>query len=242
MKKFVLLLLVVVVLLSGCGVSKVGSPIDAAKFKKEYESLNGKTTEDKTIRTVNIPEENPMIYKKAKDIVKMMSRQKSFVVYFGFAECPWCRSIIENLISVSQEYGINKIYYVDIKDIRDTVKVTPLVGAETVKEGTEDYYALVDRLKDVLEDYTLEGENGETVITGLKRIYAPNIVVVVKGEPVAMTKGYPPTFEDPYMELDDEFKNYSKMLIGEAFEKISTKKKESKESLEEAVCTDKESC
>ena len=108
MKKKLLVLLLVICLIPLFGCEKKKN--DALKFKEEYESLNGTTTYgDKTVRSVSIDSDNPFIYKETADIVSMIKKGDSFVVYFGFAKCPWCRSMIENLVAVSKELSIKKI-------------------------------------------------------------------------------------------------------------------------------------
>ena len=96
---------------------------DAYKFKVEYESLNGKLNDyEKEYRSVNIDKENKIKYASAKDIVKKIENNETFVVYFGFSKCPWCRSMIENLIELSNSYD-QTIYYVDVLEIRDKIEV-----------------------------------------------------------------------------------------------------------------------
>lgn len=207
MKKFIKLatiLLTISILFTGCSNKNM---TDSEKFKDEYESLNNTKREkdNKTIRSVSIPDDNPMVYASAKDITKMIDNKESFVVYFGFSDCPWCRSVIEELIKVANDEGLDKIYYVDVKDIRD---VKELDGDEvkTVSEGTKYYYELLERMDEVLDDYTLTNEDGEEVSTGEKRIYAPNVVSVVGGHVKELETGISEKLEDPYDKLTDEMK------------------------------------
>src|SRR5574344_1373816 len=112
---------------------------DQYKFKKEYESLNGKKSESgKIIRSLNIPKDNRIKYATAKEIIKMMKEHKSFVVYFGFNECPWCRSVVNNLISAAKEKNIKTIYYVNVENIRD-VKELKDGNIITTKKGNKYY-------------------------------------------------------------------------------------------------------
>lgn len=190
--------------LTGCAKKEVNS--DALKFKEEYESINGVVREKdgKTIRTINIDENNPFVYKTAGDIVSLIDNKESFLVYFGFKDCPWCRSMIPYLIEVAKEKNINKIYYVDVKDIRDTLEVGEKNKIETVKKGTDDYYKLLEKLDSVLEDYTLKNSKGKEVETNEKRIYAPNIVAIKDGNPIKLESGNSDMQTDGYMELSDE--------------------------------------
>ena len=181
---------------------------DAEKFKEEIESLNGtKSTSGQTIRNIKIDKDNPFIYKEAGDIVKAMDNKETFIVYFGFPSCPWCRSVLPTLVSVAKDYSVDKIYYVNIKDIRDTKELDKDGKVTTSKEGTKDYNKLIEKLDSVLSDYTLTDEKGKEVKTDEKRIYAPNIVVVVKGKAKKMTTGISEKQDDAYMELTDKMKD-----------------------------------
>lgn len=205
---------------------------DSYKFKKEYESLNGKKREKdgKTIRKVHIDIDNPIKYSTAKDISDMMDDKKTFIVYFGFNDCPWCRSIIENLISVAKEKDIDTVYYVDVKDIRDE---KDLVDGEIVtkKEGSKAYMELIKKLDNVLEDYIITADDKDFK-TGEKRIYAPNIVAVVNGKAEELTDGISSKQNDAYMKLTEKMNNESKKKIECVFK-----------CLEKAnVCTAKTTC
>ncbi len=180
---------------------------DAIKFKEEYESLNKKKREKdgKTIRSIKVAKDNPFIYKSDEDIVDAINNKESFIVYFGFNDCPWCRSIIPSLIEAAKDNNIKEIYYVDVKDIRD-VMVLKDSRLTTETKGTDAYYELTNLLRDVLSDYTITDEEGNSINTGAKRIYAPNIVKVEKGAATKITEGISEKQTDPYMELTEEIK------------------------------------
>lgn len=190
--------------------NKVGQS-DAEKFKEEYETLNGTTREKdgKTIRTIEISTDNPMVYADENEIIEMMEDEKSFVVYFGFSDCPWCRSAIPTLIEVAKDLGLDKIYYVDVKKIRDTMAIDEEGNVITETKGTDGYYGLLKKFDNVLDDYTLKDEDNNEVETGEKRIYAPNIVAVVEGNPVELTDGISEKQTDGYMELTNEMQEES---------------------------------
>lgn len=199
MKKIVLTTIIILslFLLTGC----VDKTTDAYKFKKEYESINNKDNgHGNKYRELNIPVANPIIYQTTTDIVKRVENKETFIVYFGFKECPWCRSIIEELINAAKDKGVEKIYYVDVKDIRDVKQIDEYNNIITVQEGDKDYLTLIESFSNVLSDYTLTKDN-EKVSTGEKRIYAPNIIVVSRGNAVQMEEGTPESLTDPYSKL-----------------------------------------
>ena len=116
--KIIFIVVLVLCIFSFFAISKVAiihnNDTDSIKFKEEYESLNGKKYKNKKIRDVKIEKDNPFVYKTAEEIVDLIENGESFIVYFGFSKCPWCRSMIETFIKTAKENNIDKIYYVDI--------------------------------------------------------------------------------------------------------------------------------
>ncbi|MCI6266044.1 MAG: thioredoxin family protein [Erysipelotrichaceae bacterium] len=214
---------------------KKTSQVDAERFKEEYESLNGtiRAKDGKTIRTIEISEDNPMIYAEATDIVQMMKDKKSFVVYFGFSDCPWCRSAVPTLIEVASDLGLDTIYYVDVKEIRDTMKIDESGNVVTETKGTDSYYDLLEAFDNVLSNYTLIDQDGNEISTGEKRIYAPNIISVVDGVATELTDGISDKQNDGYMELTSEMKQESYDKIECSIQCVVDDKK---------TCTAKASC
>ena len=227
MKKIVsiIMLVLIVVMLGGCG-KKESVVTDAMKFKEEYESLNGKSNDSgKLYREVSISEDNPFVYATANEIVEKIDNGESFIVYFGFNTCPWCRSVIETLIKVAKDKKFDKVYYVDVLKLRDSYT---LDGNKPVKEkdGSAGYDELLDRLDNVLSDYTLTNEKGKEIKVGEKRIYAPNIVSISSGKAEKLTTGISDSETDSYMELTEAMKE-------EMYEKIECVF----DCLEKRVCT-----
>lgn len=180
---------------------------DAVKFKEEYESLNGVKSKKtgKINRSVNISKDNVFVYKKASDIVDAINNKETFAVYFGFSECPWCRSVISTLSEVATDIGIDEIYYVDVSDIRDELEVKN-GKVVTKKEGDKSYMELLKLLDNVLDDYTLTDDSDKEISTSEKRIYAPNVVSVVAGKAIKKDTGISDKQTNPYMKLTAKMK------------------------------------
>ena len=204
---------------------------DAYKFKVEYESLNGKLNDyEKEYRSVNIDKENKIKYVSAKDIVKKIENNETFVVYFGFSKCPWCRSMIENLIELSNSYD-QTIYYVDVLEIRDKIEVVD-GELKTTTKGDENYMKLINLLSDVLDEYKVTDEEDKEYNKNEKRIYAPNVVAVINGKATKKVEGISEKLTDPYAKLTKEMIKESKKQLECIFK-----------CLEEAgVCTKKGAC
>ena len=219
MKKNLLLIicLTLLVFITGCENKK------ALEFKKEYESMNGvESKSGKVHRTVSINKNNPYEKVNAKDIVEKINNKETFYVYFGDKLCPWCRSVVEKSIEVAKDKKINKIYYVAIWNdegeeiLRDkyTLENNEL---KKIVDGTEEYYKLLDKFKDLLSDYTLANENGEKIETGEKRIFAPNYIYVEKGVPKTLISGISEKQTDSREELTTEILEDEEKIFNEFF-------------------------
>ncbi len=206
MKKVKLLVILMLVLtLTGCKKS------DAIKFKEEYEGLNGQ----EQYREVSIPKKNPMVYISAEELAKKIENKEDMVVYFGFKTCPWCRSMIEILLNAASELKVDKIYYVDVYDIRDKKEIKD-GEVVTIKEGSEGYNKIVELLGDNLAEYKIDDQ-----VVG-RRIYAPNILVIKEQEIKGVVEGISELQTDSMMELTDEIKNDSYKQIHDILEKYTS--------------------
>lgn len=185
---------------------------DSIKFKEEYEILNGiSDANGNPNRSILIDEDNPIIYANETDILSMIDNKESFVVYFGFSACPWCRSVIPSLLSAAKENGITKIYYVDVLNIRDKFELDDKNKAVRTVEGSDGYYKLLEAFDSVLDDYsplTYKNKKNKTVKVKIneKRIYAPSVIAVKNGNPVSLEDGLIDSLTDSRMELTDDMK------------------------------------
>ena len=203
MRKFCVILLFVFVCfcLTSCSDNKKS---DSLKFKLEYESINNlKNDNNKKYREVNISSDNPFVYATASSIVEKINNNETFIVFFAFKECPWCRSVVEELIRAAKDSDVSTIYYVDVKDIRDIKKVDNGQVVD-VKSGSPAYMQLIDNFDNVLDDYTLDG-----VSVSEKRIYAPNLIAVSNGKAIKLETGISDELKDPYQDLTDSIKSFS---------------------------------
>lgn len=225
-RKFLILAIVLATLLLALSLLKIPNKIldkDAIKFKEEYENLNGKINENSKnkYRTVKIDSKNKIIYSSAKEVLKMMEEKKSFVVYFGFDSCPWCRSVVENVSKISKELDEN-IYYVDVKEIRDVCELDDENKVKLTKEGDKNYLKLIKKLDSVLKEYTLTTDDDNDVKVGEKRIYAPNVVSIIDGSAKELTTGISDKQTDGYMTITDEMKQESYKKIKKVVQEVVT--------------------
>ena len=192
MKKF-LLVLSIILLTFGC------KRVDSIIFKEDFEKENYNTK-----IKVNIPSDNPMTYITEEDLIKKIENKEDIIVLFGYSKSLETRSMIENLISISKNNNINKIYYLDILEIRDE-KIIDNNEVKTTKNGTEDYNKLLELLKDNLNDYIINNQN-----VG-KRIYSGTLLKI-SNKNISIIRGISDNFD---------INNYNDDMKKESYDKIN---------------------
>lgn len=205
MKKVFLWVLVAFLFISVTGCTSKNS--DAIKFKNEYESLNGKKGYGDNINPeVKIDKKNAVKYADADKIIDVLDNGTG-IIYLGYPECPWCRNAVPVLLEAASELNVKDVYYINLKDERDTIEVMEDGTLKTTKEGTEGYKKLLKRLDAVLDEYVLEDLNGNEVKTGEKRIYVPLVLFVREGKIVGVHSDTVSSQTNPYAALTTDQKN-----------------------------------
>ncbi len=197
----ILIVAIVIIVLVVKDNKKVECTADEIKFKEEYEALNneGNNYNDKKYLELNIIEDNNVVYATEEKITEIL-KEGNGIIYFGFPNCPWCRAMISPLLEVAKEQGIKKVYYLNILDIRDAYKIEDKEVLRT-KEGSDAYYKILDELSDFLNDYSITDAKGKEYKTGVKRLYAPTVVMVKNGEVKAFHEDVLESLKDPYAGL-----------------------------------------
>lgn len=225
-KLFMIIVTVLAAIVLVLNIQKVitnNSQTDGIKFKEEYEKLNGKKNDQgKKYREITIDSKNKMVYKTTEEVLNLIDKKKSFVLYFGFDTCPWCRSVVPTLASISKELN-QEVYYIDVKDIRDTFELDDDNKPKLVKKGSKDYSKLLEKLEPVLEDYTLTDSDNNEIKVGEKRIYAPSIVSVIDGKAKELTTGISDKQTDGYMKLTKEMEKETYNKIKKVLKQVSDK-------------------
>lgn len=218
MKKISLIIIMILAIfcLGGCKSKNT----DALKFKNEYEDLNGKTSKSgKTYLDVSIDDDNPIVYLTAKEASEKINSDTG-VFYFGFPECPWCRNALPVLLNAAKNSELDKIYYVNMYDVRDTMEVDTEGNVVTTKKGATGYSELLDSLDSILDEYTLTDSNDNQVLTGEKRVYVPLVVFVVDGKIVSYHADTVSSQTDPYVALDESQKEELYQIYNDGIHKV----------------------
>ena len=225
-KLFMIIVTILAAIVLVLNIQKVisnNSQTDGIKFKEEYEKLNGKKNDQgKKYRDITIDSKNKIIYKTTEEVLDLIDKKKSFALYFGFDTCPWCRSVVPTLASISKELN-QEVYYIDVKDIRDTFELDDDNKPKLVKKSSKDYSKLLEKLEPVLEDYILTDSDNNEIKVGEKRIYAPSIVSVIDGKAKELTTGVSDKQTYGYMKLTKEMKKETYNKIKKVLKQVSDK-------------------
>ena len=139
-------------------------------------------------------------------------KNKTGIIYLGFPSCALCKEITPILNEVAKEKDIKEVLYYNFKDMRDN--------------NTTEYQELADKLSDYIKTDDDDDD-------GNKRIQAPTVIFVNKGNVVAV---YIDTINSDSEEImTDEEKNTLKQNFESLVDKMITfETTTSSENIEEA--------
>lgn len=179
-------------LLAGCTTSTQPEVQgDGAKFKEEYEALNGqKNDSGNEYLSMSIEADNKIVYVTIDELMEVLD--DSGIVYFGYPECPWCRNAVPVLLEAAKELNVEKIYYFNAQPYRDTLSLNEDGTINEEKPKSEEYQKIYDKLYDSLPVY--DGLNDDTI----KRLYFPTVFFIKDGEVIGMHEGTVASQTDPY--------------------------------------------
>jgi len=118
---------------------------DSERFALEYPLVGG---------------DNIFVYKNADETADILARGRG-IVFIGFKECSWCQLYAVFLHDAALEMGIDKIYYCDIREDRES--------------NSESYQRIAGILAGRLQ-YDDEGR---------LRVYVPDVSIVSRGRIIA---------------------------------------------------------
>lgn len=196
---------------------------DAISFKEEYESLNGVVNESngKKTKELSISTINPVDILTEEETISLLE-DGTGILYLGFPECPWCRSMLPVLLQTLDNANVDKLYYLNIYEIRSVLELNEKNKVEVVREGTDSYYKMLELMDEYLEPYYLTSEDDKEIDTKEKRIYAPTVVAIKDGEIKGIHVATVDSQKDPYKDLTNdqksELSNIFMDLINEVYD------------------------
>jgi predicted bacteriocin transport accessory protein len=139
--KFVLIFIFSCLLIQCHGKDSRKEMSDSEKFAQEYPLVGSG---------------NLFVYRNAGETADILEKGRG-IVFLGFKECPWCQQYAVYLHDAAREMEIEKIYYCDIKEDRET--------------NSESYRRIVEIFSGRLQ-YDDEGR---------PRVYVPDTAIVSRG-------------------------------------------------------------
>lgn len=181
---------------------------DAENFKNEYESLNNLVNNNVIMPEVSIDSDNPVTILNEDKTLDLL-KTSTGILYLGYPDSTGCRLFLPILLKTINNAGIDKLFYLNIKNIRDEISIDSKGNPETTIEGSRVYLEMLNILDDYLKPYYLKDKDGNEISPSEKRIYAPMLIGIKDGEIVG-------TFN----ELDE---NFNEELSKEKTEEIVNK-------------------
>ena len=218
MRRLIAMLLVcAAVLLSPAGRAlAAGEPEDAAAlWKEEYESLNGEENgAGKLYPTVIIPEGLRVSFPTEEEVLGIFE-DGTGILYFGFPECPWCRTLLPILTEVMERHPEIRLYCYDLRAERDEYRLEESGEILQIREGTAFYGSLLSILDEWIGPY--QGLNDDS----LKRIYMPTLVFLKDGVIRSVHIGTVDGQVSGYDPLTDEQREELRSILEDAVRPIS---------------------
>ncbi|MBQ9538003.1 MAG: hypothetical protein IJU95_01930 [Treponema sp.] len=142
-----------------CATSKT----DDSRLMSGLELSDGEEWADmSSYETYDAAEEYFFVKSNIKDMYEMVGRKESFVIYFGFSRCPWCRDLMPVLNYAGKESDWGKVYYADTRANKEWKSNIDM----------DDY----DLLVEMAFDYLPYDENN------IKHLDAPTVYFVKNGK------------------------------------------------------------
>lgn len=195
MKKWIILLFALLLLLGGCekkpvtpsgcdiqeGCDGEGEKADMSAYEYYAES-----------------EDYVFLKSSVKEMAQMMEDQRSFVIYFGFSRCPWCRDAMPILNEAAKKSGFLGVYYVNTREKEEWKSNIDIDDYDTFVELVGDYLEYDDN--------------------GIKHLYTPFVIFVKEGKVVATVSA--PDYDAHEEAIPEELREELLNTYIEAFSKV----------------------
>lgn len=134
MKKIIVVGILLVTLVTGCGNNNKCNT-NALKFKEEYEKYN-------KVLKIDIKDDNPMVKMNKNNIIKKIDSSNGILVLANPKDKD-SRTLVKELLKVAKDYDCEIIYYYNIDDLKDNSIYNELqtkVGDYSLKNNIVIFY------------------------------------------------------------------------------------------------------
>ena len=193
MKRFTVFL-VFLLLLGMTGCTKKEEPVNGCDIQDE---CNDKA-DMSAYEYYDNSEDYVYVTAYVKDMAEMMDEGKSFVIYFGFSRCPWCRDAMPILNEAAKEAGFDTVYYVNTREKEEWKSNLDIDDYDLFVELAGDYLKLDDN--------------------NIKHLYTPMVLFIKDGKIVETVSA--PDYDAHEEAISDELREELKNTYLEAFAKV----------------------
>lgn len=200
---------------------KINYTEDEIKFKTDYEILNGtELAQDYVLKTIDIDSDNNVKYINDNDIIDKLTKGTN-IIYFGWEDCNWCRSVVPTLIETLKENEIDTLYYYNFKDLRTSYE----------NKTDENKSKIYEDILSIIGNDITSVFNEESNRSGEKKILAPTVVFIKDGNYVGL-----------HVKSVDSHLNSTDELTDKQIKELKNIYKNNISKLENNVCSDNEGC
>jgi len=195
---------------------------DALRFKKEYEKFNCTPELNCKFLEISVSRDNPIVYSSYEEIFKVID-EGTGVIFFGTPDCDWVRQLVPVMLDASLEVGLGRIYYLDNHEDRNTLVLEDNGEVKLEKEGSEEYFQLLEKIDSVASHYRVYDMDGKRKELEDKRLYFPTLLFVKDGEIVDFHEGTLESQVDIYQHplTDDEKQQLKEILVDKMLKTIT---------------------
>ena len=178
---------------------------DEIKFKDEYETLNGTDYKDSILKTITIENDNNIKYLTDNEIIDALTNGNK-IIYLGWPECNWCRTMLPTLINTIKKNDIDTLYYLNFKELRNAYENSSDINKVKIYE----------KLLEIVGDDITNVFSEDSSRSGEKKIIAPTVIFIKDGKYIGLhektvdsqLKSSDELSKDEIKELENSYQNY----------------------------------
>lgn len=169
-----------------------------AKAVADSGSTAGDKADMSSYTTYDESEDYVFVKSDIKDMKRRADNKETFVIYFGFSRCPWCRDLMPVLNQAARKTGNKTVYYADTRANKDWKSNIDM----------DDYELLVD----MAFDYLPYDENN------IKHLDAPTVYFVKNGK--IQEAVFAPEYDAPKETIPDDLREKLMADLTRAFKAL----------------------
>ena len=162
MKKKTFIIMILILSLFACTPTNNNNNNNNPNHGCDIEEECGEKADMSGYESFDENEEYIFVKSNVKEMKNKMDNKDSFVAYFGFNRCPWCRDAMPLLNKAAKEAGLDQIFYINTREKEEWKSNLDI----------DDY----DLFVEIADDYLEFDENN------IKHLYVPMFFFIKDGK------------------------------------------------------------